>query len=214
MDEELNIISQNTRIEKIKNFFIKNKRKIYISFGLLLLILFCIFFYFESSNKKKIKIANKYIQASLNYKKGNNVYYLKEFNEIIESQDSTYAPLALFFLIDNEILNSKEEINQLMDKVISKVNLEKEIKNLMIYKKALINADFQTESNIINILKPLINTESIWKPHSLLLLGDYFLSKGDKNKAKDFYLQILVLKNVDKNILSQAQTRIRRNFSE
>ena len=214
MDEDLAIIEEKTRKEQIKGFLIKNKKIIYSFLALLLISFFSFFFYLDHIESKKIEIANKFSIISENYDPRDKKPYYKKMTEIIESYDSTYSPLALFFLIDNQMINSKEEANILFDQILKNTSFEKEIKNLMIYKKALINADFQTESNIINILKPLINTESIWKPHSLLLLGDYFLSKGDKNKAKDFYLQILVLKNVDKNILSQAQTRIRRNFSE
>ena len=92
--------------------------------------------------------------------------------------------------------------------------MEKEIKNLVIYKKALINADFQSENIMIEILKPVINSESFWKPHSLLLLGDYFLFKGERQKAKDFYSQILTSQKTNENIFNQAQQRILKNYGE
>ena len=84
----------------------------------------------------------------------------------------------------------------------------------MIYKKALINADFQPENIMIDILKPVINSESFWKPHSLLLLGDYFLFKGEKQKAKDFYSQILTSRKTNENIFNQAQQRILKSYGE
>ena len=130
---------------------------------------------------------------SENYDPKDKKLYYKKMTEIIESYDSTYSPLALFFLIDNQMINSKEEANILFDQILKNTSLEKEIKNLMIYKKTLINADYQSEDKIVDSLKPLINSKSIWKPHSLLLLGDYFLAKGEKQKAKDFYYQILKL---------------------
>ena len=134
--------------------------------------------------------------------------------EIIESYDSTYSPLALFFLIDNQMINSKEEANILFDQILKNTSLEKEIKNLMIYKKTLINADYQPEDKIVDSLKPLINSKSIWKPHSLLLLGDYFLAKGEKQKAKDFYYQILNSNKTNEDIFNQAQLKILRHFSD
>jgi len=214
MDEDLAIIERNTRKEEIKNFFIKHKKKIYLLMGLILLTIFSSFFYLDNIKKKKIEIANKYIKASINYNLKKEEYYLKKFNEIINTHDSTYAPLALFFLIDNKVLNSNEEINLLFDQVLNNVNLEKEIKNLVIYKKALINADFQTENIMLEILKPVINSESFWKPHSLLLLGDYFLFKGEKQKAKDFYSQILTSRRTNKDIINQVQQRIQENYNE
>ena len=214
MDEDLAIIAANTRKEKLKNFFIKYKKKIYFLMGLILLTICSTFYYLDNVKKQKAEIANKFIKASVNYDKKKEAYYLKKFNEIIDTNDLTYAPLALFFLIDNKVLNSNEEINRLFDKVLNNADLEKEIKNLVIYKKALINADFQSENIMIEILKPVINSESLWKPHSLLLLGDYFLFKGEKQKAKVFYSQILMSQKTNENIFNQAQLRIQINYDE
>ncbi len=214
MDEDLAIIEKNTRKEEIKNFFVKHKKKIYFLIGLILLTIFSVFFYLDIVKKQKAEIANKFIKASINYNLKEEAYYSKEFKEIINSYDSTYAPLALFFLIDNKILNSNEEINYLFDQILNNVNLEREIKNLVIYKKALINADFQPENIMIDILKPVINSESFWKPHSLLLLGDYFLFKGEKQKAKDFYSQILTSQKTNENIFKQAQQKILKSHAK
>jgi predicted negative regulator of RcsB-dependent stress response len=214
MDEDLDIITKNTRKEEIKKFFVKHKKKIYFLIGLILLSILSVFFYLDIVKKQKAEIANKFIKASINYNLKEKAYYSKEFKEIINSHDATYAPLALFFLIDNKILNSNEKINHLFDQIFNNVNLEEEIKNLMIYKKALINADFQPENVMIEILKPVINSESFWKPHSLLLLGDYFLFKGEKQKAKDFYSQILTSQKTNENIFNQAQQRILKNYGE
>ena len=214
MDEDLAIIAKNTRKEEIKNFFIKHKKKIYFLMGLILLSIFSVFFYLDIVKKQKTEIANKFIKASINYNLKEEAHYTKEFKEIINSHDTTYAPLALFFLIDNKAVSSNEEINYLFDQVLNNTSLEREIKNLVIYKKALINADFQTENIMIEILKPVINSESFWKPHSLLLLGDYFLFKGEKQKAKDFYSQILTSQKTNGNIFNQAQQRILKNYGE
>ena len=214
MDEDLAIITRITKKEEIKKFLIKHKKKIYFFISLVLLTIFSTFFYLDIVKKKKAEIANKFIKASINYNLKKKAYYLEEFNEIINTHDSTYAPLALFFLIDNKVLNSNEETNLLFDQILNNANLEKEIKNLVIYKKALINADFQSENIMIEILKPIINSGSFWKPHSLLLLGDYFLFKGEKQKAKDFYSQILASQKTNENIFNQAQQRILENYGE
>jgi hypothetical protein len=154
-----------------------------------------------------------FINASINYTADNKNDYLNIFKNIIEKNDSTYSPLALFFIIDNKLLVSNKEINPLIDRVIKNSKLENEIKNLIIYKKALINFEFVNEKDLIEILNPIINSESIWKPHALLLLGDYFLSKDEKNKAQESFNRILIIKNGDENILFQAQTRL-RNINE
>ena len=214
MNEDLAIIAKNTRREEIKNFFIKHKKKIYFLMGLILLAIFSTFFYLDIVKKQKAEIANKFTKASINYNLKEEAFYLKEFKEIITSHDSVYAPLSLFYLIDNKLLNSNEEINHLFDQILNNIDLEIEIKNLVIYKKGLINADFQPENIMIEILKPVINSESFWKPHSLLLLGDYFLFKGEKKKAKDFYSQILTSRITNKNIFNQAQQRIMKSYGD
>jgi hypothetical protein len=112
--------------------------------GLILLSIFSVFYYLDIVKKQKAEIANKFINASINYNLKEEAYYTKEFKEIINSHDSTYAPLALFFLIDNKVVSSNKEINHLFDQVLNNANLEKEIKNLVIYKKALINCRFST----------------------------------------------------------------------
>ena len=214
MDEDLAIIEEKTRKEQIKGFLIKNKKIIYSFLALLLISFFSFFFYLDHIESKKIEIANKFSIISENYDPRDKKPYYKKMTEIIESYDSTYSPLALFFLIDNQMINSKEEANILFDQILKNTSLEKEIKNLMIYKKTLINADYQPEDKIVDSLKPLINSKSIWKPHSLLLLGDYFLAKGEKQKAKDFYYQILNSNKTNEDIFNQAQRKILRHFSD
>ena len=98
--------------------------------------------------------------------------------------------------------------------MINKTSLEKEIKNLIIYKKALFNADFINENELLNILNPLINSESIWKSHALYLIAEYFYSKNEKQKSKEFFNQILNVENANQDILKKTQKRLNRDFSE
>ena len=214
MDEEIAIISKDAKNEKIKSFILKNKNKIYSFIFIFITFIFSTFFYQDYKKKNYLKLANKYVVASTTYESENKDYYIKEFNEIINTNNATYAPLSLFFLIDNNIIESNQEVNLLFDQIIKNASLDKEMKNLLIYKKALFNSEFKLENELIEILKPIINSDSIWKSHSLLLLGDYFLSKDEKQKAKDFYIQILSDEKTNQNIAFQAQSRLRSNFSE
>ena len=132
--------------------------------------------------------------------------------EIIYENDTTYSPLALYFIIDNEILNENNEINKLFDQIINKTKLDKEIKNLIIYKKALFNSDFTSENELLNILNPVINSESIWASHALYLLAEYFYSKNEKEKAKEFFNKIVGMKNSNQNIKVETQKRLNRDF--
>ena len=133
---------------------------------------------------------------------------------IRDRNDNTYSPLALYFLIDNNLVKDLEEINVLFDELINKTNLEKEIKNLNIYKKGLFNSNFVSENELLKILNPIINSESIWKSHSLYLVAEYFYSKGEKQKAKEFFNQILALPQANNEIKLASKKRLNRDLSE
>ena len=57
-------------------------------------------------------------------------------------------------------------------------------------------------------LNPLLNGDSIWKPHALLLIGDYFYSKDEFSKAKEFYTKILSLKNINNEFYKQSRSKL------
>ena len=214
MDEDIAAINTNTRNEKIKNFFIKNKKKLVILLSLIILLILSYFAYGEFDKRNKIKIANKYNNSIINFISGDQLNIESEMIKIINAKDKTYSPLALYFLLDNNIINSKEKINSLFDILINETKVDKEINNLIIYKKALYNSEFETENNLLKILNPIINSESIWKSHGLYLMAEYFLSKNEKQKSKEFFQKILILENSNPQIKLEAQKRIQRDFSE
>lgn len=214
MEEEIQIINQNTRREKFKNYIIKNKKILVTSVSSIIIIILLLVFYSEIKFKNQIKLGNKYNEIVLSYEKTNNQNSEEELIDIIQKKDPTYSPLALNFIIDNEIVNNKIKVNELFDIIIEKTNIENEIKNLIIYKKALYNSDNINENDLINILNPILNSESVWKSHSLYLLAEYFLSKNEKQKSKEFLVQIIELENANPKIKVEAQKRINRDLSD
>ena len=214
MDEDITEINASTRNEKIKSFFINNKKRIIIGFSILILLVVSYFAYGEIKIRNKIKIADQYNNSKINFFSGNKTNIENEMVNIINKKDKTYSPLALYFLLDNNIINSQEKINNLFDIIINEIKIDKEIKNLIIYKKALYNSDFGTENDLLKILNPIINSDSIWKPHALYLLGEYFLSKNEKQKSKEFFEKILTLENSNSEIRLQVEKKIRRDLSE
>ena len=178
MDEDISIIDSKTRNEKIKIFFINNKKYLIAILSSIILIVFAYFSYGEIQDRKMKKIAEKYNNISIKFNTSNKTDIKNELIEIIKEKNSTYSPLALYFIIDNEIQSSNEEINKFFDIIINEVNLNKEIKNLIIYKKGLFNANFESENNLIKILNPVINSDSIWKSHALYLMAEYFYYKN------------------------------------
>ena len=214
MDEDISIIDSKTRNEKIKNFFINNKKYLITILSSIILIIFAYFSYGEIQDRKVKKLSEKYNNISLKFTTSNKTDFKNELIEIINEKNSTYSPLALYFIIDNENQASNEEINKFFNIIINDVSLDKEIKNLIIYKKGLFNANFETENNLLKILNPVINSDSVWKSHALYLLAEYFFDKNQKQKAKEFYNQILAYKKSNENILKETRKRLNRDFSE
>ena len=214
MDEELSIIDTNTRNEKIKNFFVSNRKIIIISISLIILIIIAFFGFDEFKSKQKIKISNLYNSIIVDHEDVNKDKTLKSLIDIINKKDNTYSPLALYFILDNKLSNDKNQINDLFDIIINEVSLEKEIKNLIIYKKALYNADSISENELLNTLNPLINSESIWKSHALYLVAEYFYSKNEKQKSIEFFNQIINSENSNQDLVKESKKRLNRDLSD
>ena len=214
MDEEIAIIDSNTRTEKIKNFFKNHVKKIIIFFIGLVLILVSFFVFNELKNKTKIKISNLYNSTIISYTQNTKNKTKEDLLKVIEEKDPTYSPLSLYFIIDNDLINNRDTINNLFDFIIKKISLEKEIQNLVIYKKALYNADFIEENELLSILNPIINSNSIWKSQALYLVAEYFFSKNEKQKSKEFYNKIINLENSNSDIKLEAQKRLNRDLGE
>ena len=214
MEEDISAINPNTKNQRVKDFFINYKKKIVSVFIIIMIIIFGYFIYGDLQKKNKIKVADKYNQAITDYYSGNNANLKNELIEIIKEKDKTYSPLSLYFLLENEIIKENKKINELFDILIYETKLEKEIKNLVIYKKALFNSEFTTENDLIKILNPIINSESIWKSHALYLMAEFFFHKKEKVKSKEFFEQILILENSNLSIKKEAQIRLNRDFSE
>ena len=214
MDEEIQIINENTRREKFKNFITKYKKILIGSSSAFILIIFLFFLYSDFKHKNHLKIADKYKEITLSFNNEKDKNITEDLISIIYTKDKTYSPLALNFLIDNKIVNDKEKINKFFDIIINEIEFEKEIKNLLTYKQALYNAESSTENNLLKILNPILNSDSIWKSHSLYLMAEYFYSKNEKEKSKEFLNRIIELDNPNPNFKIEAQKRIRRDFSD
>ncbi len=214
MDEDISIINTNTRNEKIKNFFIHNKKKIISGLSFIVIFLISYFAFGEYQDRKKIKISDSFNTITINYSESNKEKTAKDLIKIINEKNSTYSPLSLYFIIDNKLIDERKTINELFDVIIDKTSLDKEIKNLNIYKKALYNADDSNESDLLDILNPLIKSESVWKSHALYLMAEYFYSKNELQKSKEFFNQIVNLENANQEIKLESQKRLNRDLSE
>ena len=213
MSEDIEIINQNTRIEKIKNFFTNNYKKLIGLLVSILLLLFSYFGYQEYKKRVKLGIAETYNQITLKDITIENTNDIKQLVKIIKEKDPIYSALSLYFIIENNLVNDQKKINNFFDLVI-KSQEEKEIKNLIIYKKAMYNADIILENELLDMLNPILKSESVWKSHALLLMADFFEHSNNLIKSKDFLEEIVNSELANNEIRIEAERRLKRKFGE
>ena len=214
MDEDVSIINTKTRNENIKNFFINNKNKLIFGIIILLIGIVGVYSFDKYKINKKQQVSDTFNLVTIEYSENNKEKTTTKLIEIINERDPTYSPLSLYFIIDNELISDQKQINELFDILIDQTSLDNEVKNLVIYKKALFNADQSSEGDLLNLLNPLINSKSVWKSHALYLMAEYFYAKDQNQKAKEFFNQIIGLENPNPDIRLQADKRLNRDLSE
>ena len=213
-EQDIEIIDSLNRSQKIKNFFKNNLKIILVILFLILLVVFGYLVFKEFQEDKRIKISNLYKNTILNFNENNKDKTISNLKEIINEKDDTYSPLALYFIIENDLILSQDKVNEYFDKIIYDLNLNKTIKNLNIYKKALYNSNYQSEEELLKILDPLLKSDNAWRSHSLYLMGEYYFSKNQRQKSKDFYEKIVKIEDANEDIKLEAQKRLQRDFSD
>ena len=213
MDEDIAIVNQNTRVSLVKDFFKKNSKKIIIILSIIFIVLLIFFVFEELKKRKKENLAQLYNSIIFNTDQYDQNDIKNEMIKIINEKVDTYSALALYYLIDNKLVDDQTKISDLFDKVIS-ISDDKELKNLVIFKKALYFSDKYTEIKLLEILNPLINSDSIWKQHGLLLMGDFYYQKKQFNKSKEFFEKITQLSNINPKIKTDVERRLNRDFNE
>ena len=197
-----------TKKSKLKKFYEANKILIFSTVLALIIAISSVSYYKVSKEKKKILLADNYIEAKVYLENGDRNRAKNILKTIIFANEGTYSTLSLFLILDENLIVDQEELSNLFNHILENNKFEKEVKNLIIFKKALFQSNFINEVELLEVTKPLINNESLFKPHALLLLGDYFVSKKEYLKAKEFYTQILSLMGVHKELYEQARSKL------
>ena len=197
-----------TKKSKLKRFYESNKVLIFSSIFILAILLGSFSFYLENKEKKKILLSENYVQARIYLENGNKSKAVSILKKVIFANDPTYSTLCFFLILNRNLVTDYNELLVLFDHLMDNNKFEKEIRNLLIYKKSLLNSNFINESKFLDDIKPLLNNETLWKPHALLLIGDYFVSKREYIKAKEFYTQIFLIKDLQKDFYDQARSKL------
>ena len=150
---------------------------------------------------KREKISEDFIQAKILLENQQNIKAHNVLKNIIEKKDNIYSPLSLFLIIEKNLETDKTTITNYFDKILDIGSIEKEDLNLLRLKKAIFISENSKEEDMLELLNPIINSDSVWKIQSIKFLGDYYFSLKQFNKAKQYYL-ILISDNdigLDKN---------------
>ena len=197
-----------TKKSKFRKLYDANKLLIFSTLFVLIIASISFSFYTVSREKKQILLADNYMVAIFYLQNNERDKGRKILKEIILANNRTYSTLSLFLILDEDLVDDQKEISNLFDHLLANNKFEQEVKNLIIFKKTLFLSNFANELEMVENAKQLINTNTLWKPHALLLLGDYFSSKKQYLKAKEFYVQILSLQNLNIELYEQARSQL------
>ena len=176
--------------------FFKDNLKIIIIIFLLIFVVFSIFSWMKhNANIKKEGLSENFIKAKVllsekKFDEANNI-----LKDIINEKDNTYSVLSLYLVINREIEKDEKKVLEYFDKILSIRALKSEDLNLIKLKKAIYISRNGNEREILELLNPIINSESVWKIQSTKFLADYYFSKKEFSKANQYYSILLSLKN-------------------
>ena len=197
-----------TKKSRFRKLYDANRLLIFSILFVLIIASISFSFYTASKEKKQILLADNYMVAKFYLQNNERDKGRKILKEIILANNRTYSTLSLFLILDENLVDDQKEISNLFDHLLANNKFEQEVKNLIIFKKTLFLSNFANELEMVENAKQLINTNTLWKPHALLLLGDYFSSKKQYLKAKEFYVQILSLQNLNMELYEQARSQL------
>ena len=197
-----------TKKSKLRNFYEKYKSYIYSFIFFIIIIIGSFIFYIDSKEKNKIMLSESYVQAKVFLEKGDKANALQNLKKVIFAKDSTYSSLSLFMIINQNLITDYNELSELFDNVLKSNNFSKETKSLLIFKKAIYESNVVDESKMLENLKPLLTTDTLLKPHALLLIGDFYVSKKEYIKAIEFYQKIFTLENLHPGIYNHASSQL------
>ncbi len=168
MDENLDKKIDN--INRIINIYQKHKIKIYFLIAALLTISFSyIFFNIFQENKNNL-VSEKYIEAGLYLAKDDKLKSKRLFEEIINEKNKFYSLLSLNALIEKNLEKDVEKILRYFE-IIETMNNSSEQKDLITLKKGLYLINNLKQKEGYQLLKNLVEKNSVLKSLALEILN-------------------------------------------
>ncbi len=146
-------------------------------------------------DSKKVNLSEEFINAKvmLSQNKSNEAY--KILKKIIQNKDNTYSVLSLYLVIDQDLEKDRKKVLNYFNEVLSINTLKNEDLDLLKFKKAIFISNDSNEKELLDLLNPIINSDSVWKAQSIRFLADFYFSKKEYKKADQYYSTLLDLDN-------------------
>jgi len=190
-----NEILKKSFLDRAIIFLKKNNKTIYILLVFAFILLCSFTFYNYVENKNNIKTADQYSEALILVKKKRINESKKILETIINKDHKFYSPLALYLIIQNNLEPDSAKVINFFDKILKNKSIDRENLNLIKIKKSIYLINLDKEELVIKTLNPIINSESAWKVLAINLISEYFLSKNQTTKAKEYILLLKKKKN-------------------
>ena len=200
----------DTEIPEKKNFlsFVKSNSKTIISIVSILILFFVTYIWFDNNKKKRnIKVSEDFINAKILLEQGKDNEAKNQLEKIINKRNSVYSPLSLFLIIDKDLESNNSVIINNFDVILSITTLDDEDTNLIKLKKAIFISESSNEQEILKLLNPVINSNSVWKLQSAKFLGDFYFSLKQFKKAKEYY-SIIINENTEDLDINEIKRRV------
>lgn len=151
MDQNFN--KKNLR-ETLLTFGRKNKLKIASLPILIIVLLTSLYFLKENQREENLLLSEKYVKANLFLANGNIEEAKDLYIDIIKKNNKFYSLLALNTVIEKKLINNKKLVISFFEDLENN-SISEELKNLLLFKKALYlieNGERKLGKEILNIL--------------------------------------------------------------
>jgi len=208
MDQLLHEINEDLNKDKLRSFFKKYK---FILFFIIAIILLSVTIfvsrkiYLEQQSKKSLQsfLNINYLIDQKNFQNAKD-----ELWKLTNSNINIYKNLAFSKLLELES-NNPDTQKKIFEKIESS-NLNRDDKTLFQIKRAILFFDNLDEKELLRILDIQKFKNSPWETLALDVIGDFYQSKNQNQKAKEFYNKIINLKNLPDIFKQDIQRKINR----
>ncbi len=145
--------------DQIISFLKNNKFKIYLLIGIIFIFFIIMIVLNEKSKRKNILISEKYIEAGLLLSNDKINEAKNLYENVILSNNKFYSLLSLNTILEKNLIEDNKKILEYFDQ-LEKKNYSRDLKDLILFKKALYLMRNNNSESAKKILENLIKEDS------------------------------------------------------